>query len=123
MAGMNIENITRGKKIMAMLCLDFGQPLTTGEKALVTRVIEETSQTFWGLNKANVRIEFCASVSQVGTQARVNFFLTGSSEDSINLRKRIVDLANDKIANTLSTYNLQFKVLEPIVYIDSPMSI
>lgn len=123
MAGMNIENITRGKKIMAMLCLDFGQPLTTGEKALVTRVIEDTSQTFWGLNKANVRVEFCSGVGQVGIQARVNFFLTGSSEDSINLRKRIVDLANDKIANTLLAYNLKFKVLEPIVYIDSPMSI
>jgi MscS family membrane protein len=123
MAGMNIENITRGKKIMAMACLEFSQALTTGEKALVTRVIEDTSQTFWGLNKANVRVEFSSVVGKVGTQARANFFLTGSSEDSINLRKRIVDLANDEIAKILSTYNLQFKVLEPIVYIDSPMSI
>ncbi|MGB3534154.1 MAG: mechanosensitive ion channel domain-containing protein [Microcoleaceae cyanobacterium] len=123
MAGMHIENITRGKKVMAMLCLDFGQPLTTGEKALVTRVIEDTSQAFWGLNKANIRVEFSSGLNEVGIQARVNFFITGSSEDSINLRKRIVDLANDKIAKTLLAYNLKFKILEPIIYIDSPMSI
>ncbi len=123
MAGLYIENITRGKKIMAMLCLDFGQPLTTGEKALVIRVIEDTSKTFWGLNKANIRVEFSSGMGEVGTRARVNFFITGSSEDSINLRKRIVDLANDKIAQTLLTYNLKFKIIEPIVYIDSPMSI
>lgn len=123
MAGLHVENVTRGKKIMAMLCLDFGQPLTTGEKALVTRVIEDTSQTFWGLNKANVRVEFSSDIGQIGTQARVNFFITGSSEDSINLRKRIVDLANDKIAKTLLNYNLKFKILDDIIYIDSPMSI
>lgn len=123
MAGMNIENITRGKKIMAMLCLNFSQPLKETEKALVSRVIEDTSQAFWGFNKANVRIQFCQPEDKPGTVARVNFFITGSSEDSINLRKRILELAHDEIAKTLLTYNLQFTILDPLVYIDSPMSI
>ncbi len=123
MAGMKIENITRGKKIMAMLCLNFSQPLKEAEKALVIRVIEDTSQAFWGLNKANVKLQFCQTEDKPGTTARVNFFITGSSEDSINLRKRILELANNEIAKTLLTYNLQFTILEPLVYIDSPMSI
>lgn len=123
MASKNIENITRGKKVMAMLCLDFGQSLKREEKALVNQVVETTSKAFWGVNKANVRIEFSSAVKKVGTRARISFFITGSSQDSINLRKRILELANQEIAKTLSTYNLKFTIIEPIVYIDSPMSI
>ncbi|NER30425.1 MAG: mechanosensitive ion channel family protein, partial [Symploca sp. SIO1C4] len=123
MAGMKIENITRGKKIMAMLCLEFVQRLQEGEKALVKQVIEQTSQTFWGFNKANMRIQFSQPEGKLGTRARVSFFITGSSEDSIGLRKRLLELANDAIAKNLSAYNLSFTIPEPMVYIDSPMSI
>ncbi|MGB7440141.1 MAG: mechanosensitive ion channel family protein [Coleofasciculaceae cyanobacterium] len=123
MAGMKIENITRGKKIMAMLCLDFVQRLKEGEKALVKQVIEETSQSFWGLNKANMRIQFSPLEGKSGTRARVSFFITGSSEDSISLRKRLMELANDAITKNLFAYNLSFTISEPIIYIDSPMSI
>lgn len=123
MAGLHIENVTRGKKIMGMLCLDFQQLLTESQKALVKQVIEDTSQVFWGLNKANVRIQYSQLEDRLTTRARLNFFITGSSEDSISLRKRLLELANDQIARSLSAYNLNFTIGEPIVYIDSPMSI
>lgn len=123
MAGMNIENISRGKKIMAMLCLDFRRSLREGEQALVRRLIEETSKAFWGLEQAGVRVHFGAQDTSASTRARVNFFITGSSENSINLRKRLLELANEEIAKSLATYNLLFTTLDPMVYIDSPMSI
>lgn len=108
---------------MAMLCIDFVQQLKESEKALVKQVIEETSQAFWSLNKANVRIQFSPLENKRGTRARVSFFITGSSEDSISLRKRLLELANDAITKNLFTQNLSFSITEPIVYIDSPMSI
>ena len=123
MAGKNIENISRGKKIMAMLCLDFTKQLKAGEQALVEKIIEEASQVFWGFDKASTRIQFCPSDSGVGDRARVIFFITSSSENSLGLRKRLLELANDAIARKLAAYNLRFIVPEPTIYVDSPMSI
>lgn len=123
MAGKNIENISRGKKIMAMLCLDFERRLKDGEQALVKQTIEETSKALWGLDKTSARVHFTQSESQPGTRARVSFFITGSSENSISLRKRLLELANETIAKKLATYGLIFTAPEPTIYIDSPMTI
>lgn len=123
MAGMNIENISRGKKLMAMLCLDFSRALKESEQALVRSSIEETSRAFWGLEQAGVRVHFCLQDANANTRARVNFFITGSGENSLNLRKRLLELANEAIAKKLATYNLLFSTRDPMVYVDSPMSI
>jgi MscS family membrane protein len=123
MAGKHIENITRGKKVVAMLYLDFSRQLKESEQALVRRIIIESTDTFWGIDKGNTRIRFSQSPDKSGTRARVNFFLTSSGEDSLSLRKRLVELANQAIARKLSTYNIEFSMPEPMVYIDSPMTI
>ncbi|NEQ96267.1 MAG: mechanosensitive ion channel [Cyanothece sp. SIO2G6] len=123
MAGINIENVSRGKKIMALLCLDFIRQLKSGEQALVQQIVEDTSVVFWGLDKANVQIQFCLSENGSGTRARIIFFLTSSSGNSLELRKRLLELANDAIAQQLATYNLRVMIPEPTVYIDSRMSI
>lgn len=123
MASMNIENVSRGKKVMAMLCLDFTKQLQAGEQALVRKTVEEASQVFWGFDKASTKIQFCPSEISVGARARVFFFINSPSENSIELRKRLLELANDAIAIKLAAYNLRFIVPEPTVYVDSPMSI
>lgn len=122
MADKNIENISRGKKIMAMLCLDFIDPLKEGEKALISRTVEETSQIFWGFDRASTRIQFCPLDHREGTRTRIIFFISSSGQSSTALRKRLLDLANDELAKKLATYNLQFTVPESVIYIDSPMS-
>lgn len=123
MARLHVENVSRGKKIMAMICLDFVKNLTEGEQALVRKTIEDASRTFWGLDKATTKVQFNPQEKQVGTRARVIFFITGSGENSLGLRKRLLQLANNAIARRLVTYNLRFLVPEPMIYIDSPMSI
>ena len=123
MASLHIENISRGKKIMAMLCLDFIRLLKEGEQALVSRIVEEASQLFWGFDRASTRIQFGLSENTQGTRARVIFFISSSGENSLELRKRLLELANEEFADKLAAYNLQFKMPEPVVYVDSPMSI
>jgi hypothetical protein len=39
-------------------------------------------------------------------RARVTFFILGSSENSIQLRKRLLELANEKIAKKLMAYKI-----------------
>jgi MscS family membrane protein len=123
MASKNVENVSRGKKVMAMLCLDFTKRLHETEQALVKRTVEETSELFWGLERASTRIQFCPSEVSPGTRARTIFFITSSSQNSLGLRKRLLELANDAIAKKLAAYNLKFTVPEPTVYIDSKMTI
>lgn len=123
MASLNIENISRGKKIMAILCLDFFKDLNESECALVRQIIEEASLVFRDLDSASTQVQFSPSENSLGMRARAIFFLTGSSKNSVDLRKELLELANDAIAKKLAAYNITFTTPEPIVYIDSPMSI
>jgi len=122
MAGTKIENISRGKKLVAMLCLDFAKVLTTSERDLVKQVIEEASRLYWGFNRASIRIQFCPSPIADVTRARAIFFLSGPDGSSLRLRKRLLELANSSALRKLANYNLNFTTPEPVVYIDSPMA-
>jgi MscS family membrane protein len=122
MAEKNIENVSRGKKIVAMLCLDFLRELDKGEQALVREVIQESRQVFWGFNQASIHVQFCPSDQQLGTRARVIFFISSVDASSLGLRKRLLELANGAIAHKLAAHNLKFTTPEPVVYLDSPMS-
>ncbi len=123
MAGMKIENITRGKKVMAIISLDFYKRLSESEQALVKQVIEDTSESFWGIERSSTRIHISDIPNARRSRVRVSFFISGSSPDSLNLRKRLLELANEEIANNLLAYNLSFIVPESMIYLDSPMSI
>lgn len=123
MARKPIENITRGKKVMAMLFLDFLKPLEQAEQALVEQTILESIDGFGGIDKASTRVRFTPLDDRPGTRARVNFFIMGSSENSLSLRKLLLDLANDEVAQRLMTYDIRFTMPEPMVYVDSPMTI
>jgi len=123
MAGMKIENVTRGKKVMAIISLDFYKRLTESEQALVQQVIEVTSESFWGIERGSTRVHFTQLPNKLRSRVRVSFFISGSSQDSLNLRKRLLELANDEIGSNLMAYNLSFTIPESMIYLDSPMSI
>ncbi|MGA1285054.1 MAG: hypothetical protein ACO34J_13485 [Prochlorothrix sp.] len=122
-SALNIENISRGKKIMALVCLDFNKVFQERDQALVKQVIEEATQAFWGLDQASTRIQFVDREDRPGTRTRIVFFITGSSQNSLGLRKRLIELANETIGKRLNAYNLRFTLPEPTIYIDSPISL
>jgi len=122
MANKEIENITRGKKVMAMLFLNFPRLLEASEQALVKRIVVDSIDGFGGVDKASTRVKF-SQADDTTTCARVNFFIMGSSDDSLRLRKLLLELANETIAKKLQTYSIRFAMPEPMVYIDSPMTI
>lgn len=76
MANKEIENITRGKKVMAMLFLNFPQVLKTSEEALVKRIVVESIDNFGGVDKSSTRVRF-SQTEEKNTRARVNFLLWG----------------------------------------------
>ena len=130
LANLEIENITRGKKVMVLLYLDFNKQLIDKEEALVKQVIQETTNTIPGIDpgSTNISISKNSEIESNNPQteksrARVTFFILGSSENSIELRKRLLELANEKVTLQLKDYGIEFEMQEPNIYVESPITI
>ncbi|GAB1537808.1 mechanosensitive ion channel family protein [Scytonema sp. NUACC21] len=124
MAESDIENVTRGKKVMVLLYLNFPRQLEKPEQALLEKVIKESSSTLFGIDSNSTKISlFPHEDNPKGVRARVSFFILGSNENSIEFRKRLLELANESIAKKLQSHGIQFTMQEPTLYIDSPIPI
>ncbi len=123
MANLNIENISRGKKIMVLLYLDFPKQLDQQEQALIEQVIKKSTDTLFGIDPGSTKINLIPLETDSTTRARVSFFILGSSEDSIQLRKRLLELANEKITKQLKQSKIEFTMQEPTIYVESPITI
>lgn len=123
LANLEIENITRGKKVMVLLYIDFLKFLEEREQALVQQVIANSTNSLFGIDPGSTNITFTDGSENQTTHARVTFFILGSSENSIQLRKRLLELANEKISKHLHNYGIVFKMQEPTIYVESPVTI
>ncbi|MEM9803707.1 MAG: mechanosensitive ion channel domain-containing protein [Cyanobacteria bacterium P01_D01_bin.56] len=123
LANLDIENVTRGKKVMVMLYLDFEELLDEQSVALVKQVVTQSTESLLGIDPGSTNISFVSNGQSDQTQARVTFFILGSNEDSIQLRKRLLELASEKIAKRLDSYDIRFSVEEPTIYVESPVTI
>ena len=123
MANLDIENVTRGKKVMVLLYLDFLRSLEEREQALVEQVVKSSTDALYGIDPGSTKISLFELENRPGSRARVTFFILGSSENSLQLRKRLLELANNTIAQKLLEYNIEFSVEDPTIYVDSPVTI
>ncbi len=138
MANLEIENITRSKKVMVLLFLNFTKVLNFQEEALVEDTVRECTIMVFGIDADGTRVALLKPEEQLGTpvnlpnsptpsltgsRARISFFILGASEDSLQLRKRLLELANEKIAEKLREHDIHFACREPSIYIESPVTI
>ncbi|MDJ0594812.1 MAG: mechanosensitive ion channel [Pleurocapsa sp. MO_226.B13] len=123
LANLDIENITRGKKVMVLLYLDFLRVLQEREQALVEQVVNESTDALFGIDPGSTKLKLFKPDDKPGTRARVTFFILGSSENSIQLRKRLLELANETISKQLNEYAIEFVMQEPTIYVESPVTI
>ncbi|TVQ18712.1 MAG: mechanosensitive ion channel family protein [Leptolyngbya sp. DLM2.Bin15] len=124
MANLDIENITRGKKIMVLLYLDFLRALGDREKALVQQVVVRCTNTIYGIDPGSTNIAILDEPEADISRARVTFFILGSTENSIQIRKRLLELANERISSELKDYGIEFEMLnEPTIYVESPITL
>ena len=123
LANLDIENITRGKKVMVLLYLDFLEILEERERALVEQVVNESTDALFGIDPGSTKLKLFNPEDKPRTRARVTFFILGSSENSIQLRKRLLELANETISKQLNEYEIEFVMQEPTIYVESPVTI
>ena len=123
LVNVEIENVTRAKKVMVMLYLDFLRSLTEQDAALVKQVITRSTNSLFGIDPGSTSISFTSHNGQTMQRVRVTFFILGSSENSIQLRKRLLELANDNISKQLLKYGIEFTIQDPTIYVESPVTI
>ncbi|MBP5971443.1 mechanosensitive ion channel family protein [Brasilonema sp. CT11] len=124
MAEADIENVTRGKKVMVLLYLDFAKRLEKPEQALLEKVIKESTNTLFGIDPNSTKITLYPLEGNLnGVRARVSFFILGSNDNSIEFRKRLLELANESMSKKLSSHGIEFTMQEPTLYVESPVTI
>lgn len=122
MVAKDIENISRGNKVMALLYLDFPRRLRSQEKALVMEVVEECISSIYGVEPLSTRVVLFEPEDKPGTRARTSFFLLSSNQGSLSLRKRLVEVANQKITKRFAEHGLEFTMQDPMLYVDAPIT-
>ena len=150
LANVEIENVTRGKKVMVLLYLDFNQKLLDKGQALVRQVVEDSMESLFGVQPDSTKVVFedlnsnshitnsdisekidastidltiDKNLQAEHTRARITFFLLGSNQNSLELKKQLLNLANEKVSHKLNNFGIEFIMQEPNIYIEAPVTI
>ncbi|MDJ0620574.1 MAG: mechanosensitive ion channel [Calothrix sp. MO_192.B10] len=123
LANLQVENITRGKKVMVLLYFDFNKKLEEKGEALVKQVIKESTDSLFGIDPGSTKISLLEDSDNENSRARITFFILGSSENSIELRKQLLEMANERISQKLKSFGIEFVMQEPNIYVESPVTI
>lgn len=112
-----IENFTGAKKVMSVMMLEFPEQVSADEQALIRKTIMESTMDIFGLDWRNTEVSFS------NNQAQISFFILGSNELSMELRRQLLDLATQQITKQLQKHNISFTINQPTIYVDAPIPI
>ncbi len=57
------------------------------------------------------------------SRARIVFFILGSTQSSIELRARMVEISDKQLFEELKGHGIQFTANEPVISVDSPVTL
>ena len=123
---VSIENLTGAKKVISLLYLTFYRAIPDEEKALIRQVILESTKDIFGIDYRSTEVSFKDIIDdgkREMAQAQINFFLLGSEEVSMDLRRQLLDIAKQNINKQLKDYGISFRIEERTINVDSPITI
>ncbi|WP_330203485.1 mechanosensitive ion channel family protein [Cyanobacterium sp. Dongsha4] len=122
----NIENFTGAKKVISLVYLTFYSTLELDEMALIRQIILDSTKDIFGIDPKNTEVKF----KQVNknerkefSQAQISFFLLGSEQVSMDLRRQLLNIANQNIRQKLEEYGIDFTLEDDSINVDSPITI
>lgn len=118
-----VENFTGAKKVMALLYLNFRKDVSPDEQALIRQVVLDSTQDVSGIDTRGTDVTFKPDIETGYTQAQATFFILGSGNDSMRIRRQLLDIANQNLTHQLLDYGIDFDIKAPTVYVDSPITI
>ncbi|MBE9125345.1 MULTISPECIES: mechanosensitive ion channel family protein [unclassified Coleofasciculus] len=123
---VSIENFTGGKKVISIISLVFYRAIPDQEKSLIRQVIVESTMDIFGIDARSTEVSFKDIIqdsTEPITQAQINFFILGSGEFSMELRRQVLDIAKQNITNQLKEYGIAFDIAEQTINVDSPITV
>lgn len=118
-----VENFTGAKKVMAIVHLNLYRVVGDEEQALIRQVILESTKDIFGIDPRSTNISFRPLDNGNLTQVQATLFILGATGSSMDIRRQLLDIANQKMTQRLKTYGIAFDIEEPTVYVDSPITI
>ena len=112
-----IENYSGAKKVMSVMVLELADPISTDEQALIRQIVMDSTMDIFGLDNRSTEVAFGE------TQAQISFFILGSNELSMELRRQLLELATQQITKQLNKYSISFVLNQPTIYVDAPIAI
>ncbi len=112
-----IENFSGAKKVMSVMMIAFPKQLSTDDQALIRQIVMDSTVDIFGLDWRSTEVAFGEN------NAQISFFILGSNELSMELRRQLLDLATQQITKQLKNQDISFTLDEPTIYVDSPISI
>ncbi len=123
MADWQIENVTRGKKVMILSYFNFDRLLEEYEKSLVRQIITKYIDSSFAIEPETCNVTFLHHPDKEVSRARITFFILGSTESSIELRKQVVHVSATKLSEELRSHGIYYTANEPIISFDSPITL
>ncbi|MDJ0736989.1 MAG: mechanosensitive ion channel [Nostocaceae cyanobacterium] len=123
---VSIENLTDAKKVISLMYLTLYKAISEEEKALIRQVILDSTKDIFGLDHRITQVNFKDIIDDSGqnlVEAQVTFFLLGSGEMSMELRKQLLDIARQNMSYKLKEYGVAFNIKEKTINVSSPINL
>ncbi|MEM8780211.1 MAG: mechanosensitive ion channel domain-containing protein [Cyanobacteria bacterium P01_G01_bin.49] len=126
LAQVSIENLTRAERVVSMVSFTFFRAMSNEEKALIHQLILSSTRDILGIDNQLTQVtmrDLVNAKNKKNVQAQVIFFILGTSEISMELRRGLLEIARDNIIKRLHEYGIDFNFEEKILDISQPMNI
>ncbi|MGF1495175.1 MAG: mechanosensitive ion channel family protein [Microcoleaceae cyanobacterium] len=126
LAQITIENLTGAKRVILLINLTFFRAMSDEEKALIRQLILDSTSDILGIDHGLTQVNFQNAedeASQSPVKAQIIFFILGTAETSMDLRRNLLQIARENILERLQEYGIVFTFEQDTVDITQPMSI
>lgn len=118
-----VENFSGASKVMAIVHLNLYRTVSDEEQALIRQVVQESTHDIFGIDDRSTDISFRSLDGGRLTQVQTTLFILGSRGGSMEIRRQLLDIANQQMTQRLKTYGISFDIEDPIIYVDAPITV
>ncbi len=126
LAQISIENLTGAKRVILIVNFTFFRPMSDEEKALIRQMMLGSTSEILGIDHKLTQVTFQdlnPDTRNHSVQAQVIFFILGTAETSMELRKSLLEIARENMIQRLREFGIGFNFEEKIIEIVQPMNI
>lgn len=126
LAQLRIDNLSQAKRGILILNLTFMKNLSDEEKALVSQLILTSTGEIMGIDHQLTQVTFKENNTPTGSkkiQVQAVFYVLGAAENSMELRKSILQIARENIIEKLQSYGMTFSFEEKLLDVTQPMNL